>query len=107
MIAASPVRASMMQTATIVRTLPGQLNLTGTPTPGSEIYDTFSCSVWETRQRQVAGNGKFFTLSRWKMRVPLDADIREHDVVLLGDTRLLVVTPPLERRGHQLVTLRE
>ena len=63
------------------------------------------CRAWETRQEEITEDGQYFTLSQWKMRVPLGADIREHDRVTVANTQLVVETPLIERLGHMLVTL--
>ena len=101
----APVRNSMRQTATVERTAAGALNPLGQPTPGAVSTSTVPCRAWEETQNEVTGDGKWFTLSRWKMRVPLGADIAEDDRVTIGSTLLLVETPPIDRRGHKLVTL--
>ena len=98
-------RNSMDQIASVRRQTFGPLNPLGTPTAGPVTTHNITCRAWEDRQQEITSDGKWFTLSRWKMRVPLDADIREDDQVLLGDTLLEVETPPIVRHGHKLVTL--
>ena len=105
MTTSSPVRNSMRQTATVERTLAGPLNPLGQPTPGAVSSSTVACRAWEATQEEVTGDGRWLTLSRWKMRVPLGADIMEDDRVTIGSTLLLVETPPVDRHGHRLVTL--
>ena len=111
MTTSGPIRNSMKQTATVERTAAGALNPLGQPTPGAVSSSVVACRAWEETQEEVTGEqgggggGRWFTLSRWKMRVPLDADIAEDDRVTIGSTLLLVETPPIERHGHKLVTL--
>ena len=105
MVASAPVRNSMRQTATVRRTTPGPLNILGQPTPGSISSHVIDCRAWEATQNEVTGDGRWLTLTAWKMRVPLDADIEAEDRVVLGNFLLRVETPPIERRGHKLVVL--
>ena len=105
LMTSSPVRNSMKQTATVERTTLGLPNPIGGPTAGAVVTSTVPCRAWEDTQEEVTSDGKWLTLSRWKMRVPLGADIEEDDQVTIGSTLLLVETPPVERRGHKLVTL--
>ena len=105
MTTSAPVRNSMTQTATVRRVLPGPLSPIGLPTPGSVSSHMVDCRAWETTQTEVTGDGRWLTLTAWKMRVPLDADIEVDDRVVLGNFLLAVQTPPIERRGHKLVVL--
>ena len=106
MTTSAPVRNSMKQTAIVERTeLGAMVNPIGGPTAGAVTTRTFPCRSWEATQEEVTEDGKWLTLSRWKMRVPLGADITEDDRVTIGSTLLLVETPPIERHGHKLVTL--
>ena len=100
-----PVVNSMRQTATIRRPIHGELNPLRQPTPGGASTFDVPCRAWETTQHEVTADGKWFTLTGWKMRVPLDTDIKEEDRVVFDDTLLRVETPPIKRRGHLLVTL--
>ena len=105
MTASPPVRNGMRQTVTVERTAAGALNPLGQPTAGAVSTSTVPCRAWEATQEEVTGDGRWLTLSRWKMRVPLGADIQEDDRVTIGSVLLLVETPPIDRRGHKLVTL--
>ena len=101
----SAARNSFRQTATVERTEPGPLNPLGQPTGGVTTTRTVRCRLWEHRQSEITGDGKYFTLSRWQMRVPLGADIREHDRVTVGGRQLTVETTPTRRHGHMVVQL--
>ena len=102
----APVRNSMRQTATVERAVAGEREPSGAANAGPGCHQHGPMpTAWEETQNEVTGDGKWFTLSRWKMRVPLGADIAEDDRVTIGSTLLLVETPPIDRRGHRLVTL--
>ena len=79
MTTSAPVRNSMRQTATVERTATGALNPLGQPTAGGTSTRTLACRAWEATQDEVTSDGRWLTLSRWKMRVPLGADIAEDD----------------------------
>ena len=99
----SPVRNSMRQTATVVRTTLGPLNPLGQPTPGADTTRTILCRAWEATETMIAGDGKRYSVSVLKARVPLDADV-------LDDDRLTVdgmsgeVDSVITRGGHKVVT---
>ena len=113
MAASSPVRNSMTQTATVRRTLPGPLNPTGQPTPGTVEVHELACRAWEATESTIADDGRRFAVSVIKMRAPLDADIKRDDNVTIrptGDTRNVFVgdvDTVIVRRGHQLVTIED
>ena len=54
----SPVRNSMKQTATVVRTGEGTLNPLNQPTPGVDTTRNVPCRAWEETETDIAGDGK-------------------------------------------------
>ena len=98
----SAVRQDMTQVATIIRTEAGPLSPIGTPTPGATVTLDIPCRAWVEDQSEIAGDGKWHTWTTWKMRIPLDADIRRHDEVEIDGVRFVVDTF-VARAFHQVV----
>ena len=99
----SPVRNSMKQTATVVRTGVGTENPLGQPTPGVDTTRNVPCRAWEETETDIAGDGKRYSLTVLKARVPLDADVLDKDRLTvdgMGGEVESVVT----RGRHKLVT---
>ena len=99
----SPVRNSMKQTATVGRTSLGPLNPLGQPTPGAETTRTVPCRAWEETETDIAGDGKRYSVTVLKARVPLDADVQDKDRLTVdgmsGEVESIVT-----RSRHKLVT---
>ena len=99
----SPVRNSMTQTATVVRTGAGALNPLGQPTPGAETTRTVPCRAWEETETDIAGDGKRYSVTMLKARVPLDADVLDKDRLTV-DGMSGEVESVVTRGGHKLIT---
>ena len=103
MTTSSPVRNSMRQTATVERTAAGPLNPSGQPTPGAETTRTVPCRAWEETETDIAGDGKRYSVTVLKARVPLDADVLDKDRLTV-DGMSGEVESVVTRGGHKLVT---
>ena len=103
MTASSPVRNSMRQTASIERTAPGTLNPLGNPTPGAEATWAVPCRAWEATETMIAGDGKRYSVTVLKARVPLSTDVLEDDRLTV-DGISGEVDSVVTRRGHKVVT---
>ena len=99
----SPVRNSMTQTATIVRTSPGPLDPLGQPTPGAETTRDVPCRAWEETETSISGDGKRYAVTVLKARLPLDADVLDKDLLSV-DGMSGQVESVVTRIGHKLVT---
>ena len=98
-----PVRNGMLQTASVVRTAPGTLNPLGNPTPGVKATWAVPCRAWEATETMIDGDGKRYSMTVLKARVPLGADVLAKDRLTvdgMGGAVESVVT----RIGHKLVT---
>ena len=103
MTTSSPVRNSMRQTATVERTAAGPLNPSGQPTPGAQTTRTVPCRAWEETERDIAGDGRRYSVTVLKARVPLDADVLDKDRLTV-DGMSGEVESVVTRGGHKLVT---
>ena len=99
----SPVRNSMRQTATIERTSAGPLNPLGQPTPGVATTWAVPCRAWEATETDIAGDGKRYSVTVLKARVPLDADVLDKDRLTV-DGMSGEVESVVTRGGHKLIT---
>ena len=103
MTTSSPVRNSMRQTASIARTAPGTLNPLGNPTPGVEDTWEVPCRAWEATETMIAGDGKRYSVTVLKARVPLGTDVVEEDRLTV-DGMSGEVDNVVTRLGHKVVT---
>ena len=99
----SPIRNSMKQTATVVRTGAGALNPLNQPTPGAETTRTVPCRAWEETETDIAGDGKRYSVTVLKARIPLDADVLDKDRLTV-DGMSGQVESVVTRGKHKLVT---
>ena len=105
----SPVQNSMKQTATVVRTSVVMqtgvvtLNPLGQPMPGTDTTRTVPCRAWEAMETDIAGDGKRYSVTVLKARVPLDADVLDKDRLTV-DGMSGEVESVVTRGGHKLVT---
>ena len=99
----SPVRNSMKQTASVVRTAAGTLNPLGQPTPGAETTQEISCRAWESTETMISGDGKRLNVTVLKARMPLDADVLDGDRLAV-DGMSGEVESVITRGGHKVVT---
>lgn len=92
--------------ASITRNVPGPLNPLGQPTPGVDrvVHDQLPCRLRERSESEIAGDGKYFSLADYSLRIPLDADVRRNDKVTVGGIRG-VVRFILDRFGYQRAML--
>ena len=100
----SPVRNSMKhQYATVTRKDHGPVDPLGNPGHGSETTWAFPCRAWEATETQISGDGKHYSVTVLKARVPLDAAVLEGDRLevdgMSGEVESVVT-----RGGHKLVT---
>ena len=103
MTTSGPVRNSMRQTASIVRMVPGPVNPLGNPGPGVEATWTVPCRAWEETEADIAGDGKRYSVTVLKARVPLDADVLDKDRLTV-DGMSGEVESVVTRGGHKIVT---
>ena len=103
MTTSPPVRNSMRQTASIARTASGTLNPLGNPTPGAETTWAVPCRAWEATETMIAGDGKRYSVTVLKARVPLGTDILQADRLTV-DGMSGEVDNVVTRRRHKLVT---
>ena len=75
----SPLRNSMKQTMTVERTAAGAVNPLGQPTPGVVSTRAVRCRAWEATETAISGDGKHYSVTVLKARVPLGADVLEGD----------------------------
>ena len=99
----SPVRNSMNQIGTFVRTGKGALNPLGQPTPGTDTTRTVPCRAWEETETDIAGDGKMYSVTVLRARVPLDADVLDKDRLTV-DGMSGEVESVVTRGRHKLVT---
>lgn len=102
-----PVRNSMRQTATIKRSGPTtSTNPIGGPVPGAETTWSLPCRAWEATESAIGQDGKRYSVSILKLRVPLAGDVLANDTLTVEDMTG-TVRNVLTRRGHKLVTVED
>jgi len=109
MMPTTAARNSMKDRCNINRQVAGGSTDFGGPKEvgGRRVYSDLPCRGFETEETLTEDDHKVVGVATWKVRLPLDTEVKEGDTITGVADRDIEVLRSLKRRGHVLVLARE